>query len=187
MFVSSHYSSLTNLVIMDWFKSLYYSLPPVIGPTINPSVITAKSSPPLYSGDSLPCYTFLLFDVPRETCSSMSILAKRTFVLTSRPLSRLTCAKTTARHHISRRFSVPATPSYVSTNKATVPELEILEKPQLFPNDGFEPILTNSLIEEEMLPGYQADQYYPVRLGEVLGHRYQAFAKVGLGAQQPFG
>ena len=113
----------------------------------------------------------------------MSFLAKRTFVLTSRPLSRLTRAKTTARHHISRRFSVPATsPSYVSTNKATVPESENLEKPQLFPDDGFEPILTNSLIEEEMLPGYQAGQYYPVRLGEVLGHRYQAFAKVGLGS-----
>jgi hypothetical protein len=34
-------------------------------------------------------------------------------------------------------------------------------------------------IEEETLPGYEADHYYPARLGEVLQSRYRIICKLG--------
>ncbi|RAK93356.1 kinase domain protein [Aspergillus costaricaensis CBS 115574] len=36
-------------------------------------------------------------------------------------------------------------------------------------------------IEEETLPTYQPEKYYPVQQGEVLGNRYQVLAKLGYG------
>lgn len=37
-------------------------------------------------------------------------------------------------------------------------------------------------IEEETLPGYLAERYYPVRLGEVSQSRYKVIAKLGYGS-----
>jgi hypothetical protein len=36
-------------------------------------------------------------------------------------------------------------------------------------------------IEEETIPDYKADRFYPVRLGEVFESRYQVVAKLGYG------
>jgi len=36
-------------------------------------------------------------------------------------------------------------------------------------------------VEEERLPGYKAEEYYPVHLGEVFVSRYQVLAKLGYG------
>ena len=36
-------------------------------------------------------------------------------------------------------------------------------------------------IEEETIPEYKAERYYPVQLGEVFNDRYQALAKLGFG------
>lgn len=36
--------------------------------------------------------------------------------------------------------------------------------------------------EEEKLPWYAADQFYPVRIGEVLDFRYKVLGKLGYGA-----
>jgi non-specific serine/threonine protein kinase len=37
-------------------------------------------------------------------------------------------------------------------------------------------------IEEETLPHYQPDQYYPVKIGDVFQSRYQVAGKLGYGA-----
>ncbi|KAL2757273.1 hypothetical protein ACRALDRAFT_2039739 [Sodiomyces alcalophilus JCM 7366] len=46
---------------------------------------------------------------------------------------------------------------------------------------GFELIPASQKIEEETVPGYKAEKYYPVRLGEVFKSRYQVVAKLGYG------
>jgi len=44
------------------------------------------------------------------------------------------------------------------------------------------PVLpTNVRYEEERLPGYKAENYCPVRLGEIFQSRYRVLAKLGFG------
>ena len=40
---------------------------------------------------------------------------------------------------------------------------------------------TDVLLEEETLPRYQADNYYPVRMNEVINMKYRVVAKLGFG------
>ncbi|KAE8356038.1 U4/U6 small nuclear ribonucleo protein PRP4 [Aspergillus coremiiformis] len=54
-------------------------------------------------------------------------------------------------------------------------------EPRVFPSAGFG-LLDKSLeIEEETLPTYQPEKYYPTQIGEVLDNRYQVLAKLGYG------
>ncbi|KAI0136392.1 kinase-like domain-containing protein [Xylariales sp. AK1849] len=53
--------------------------------------------------------------------------------------------------------------------------------PRTFPADGFKKLSMLEEIEEETIPGYEADRFYPVRLGEVFKSRYQVVAKLGFG------
>jgi serine/threonine-protein kinase SRPK3 len=48
-------------------------------------------------------------------------------------------------------------------------------------NPHFERIGASQLIEEETLPDYLAERYYPVRIGELLESRYQVVGKLGFG------
>lgn len=57
-----------------------------------------------------------------------------------------------------------------------------LEEPRAFPTGGFKTIEADQQVEEEELPDYQADRFYPVQLGEVFQDRYQAIAKLGFGS-----
>ncbi|KAK9582371.1 hypothetical protein V6Z93_008707 [Aspergillus fumigatus] len=50
-----------------------------------------------------------------------------------------------------------------------------------FPSSGFELIDHSEKIEEETLPTYHAEKYYPVHIGEVLNNQYQVLAKLGYG------
>ena len=50
-----------------------------------------------------------------------------------------------------------------------------------FSNPHFERIGASQLIEEETLPDYLAERYYPVRIGELLELRYQVVGKLGFG------
>jgi hypothetical protein len=43
-------------------------------------------------------------------------------------------------------------------------------------------IQSSHLIEEEKLPHYRADQFYPVHIGEILNSEYQVLGKLGYGA-----
>lgn len=40
----------------------------------------------------------------------------------------------------------------------------------------------SNLLEEERLPWYRSDQYYPVRIGEIIASRYRVVGKLGYGA-----
>ncbi|KAI2602112.1 kinase-like protein [Hypoxylon sp. NC1633] len=53
--------------------------------------------------------------------------------------------------------------------------------PRKFPSSGFEIIDGSINIEEETLPFYDPRLFYPVRIGEVFGKRYQVVAKLGYG------
>ncbi|KAJ4523061.1 hypothetical protein HRR75_001459 [Exophiala dermatitidis] len=53
--------------------------------------------------------------------------------------------------------------------------------PRTFPTDGFEMLPLHEKYEEEGIPGYKAERFYPVRLGEVFESRYQVVAKLGFG------
>jgi hypothetical protein len=44
---------------------------------------------------------------------------------------------------------------------------------KVFPTTGFETLPEIKEIEEETLPGYSPEDYYPVRFGEVFESRYQ--------------
>ncbi|OAA59540.1 protein kinase-like protein [Niveomyces insectorum RCEF 264] len=55
------------------------------------------------------------------------------------------------------------------------------QQPRAFQTTGFEVIDPAQKVEEERLPCYRSDEYYPVRMGEVLQSRYQVVAKLGYG------
>ncbi|KAE8152354.1 U4/U6 small nuclear ribonucleo protein PRP4 [Aspergillus avenaceus] len=50
-----------------------------------------------------------------------------------------------------------------------------------FPTSGFELIDSAAEIEEETLPTYRPEKFYPIHLGETLNGRYQILAKLGYG------
>ncbi|EEU37263.1 uncharacterized protein NECHADRAFT_92250 [Fusarium vanettenii 77-13-4] len=50
-----------------------------------------------------------------------------------------------------------------------------------FPSKGFQLLPASRKLEEETLPDYRAERFYPVKLGEVFASRYQAVAKLGFG------
>ncbi|KAK3307672.1 kinase-like domain-containing protein [Chaetomium strumarium] len=54
-------------------------------------------------------------------------------------------------------------------------------KSLVFPSTSFRQIPLERKLEEELLPGYVASRYYPVRLGQILKDRYQIVGKLGLG------
>ncbi|KAL2810492.1 kinase-like protein [Aspergillus granulosus] len=55
-------------------------------------------------------------------------------------------------------------------------------EPRIFPSSGFNIIDSTLKIEEETLPGYLAERYYPVHIGEVFNSRYQILTKLGFGS-----
>ncbi|KAJ3466954.1 hypothetical protein MRS44_004518 [Fusarium solani] len=65
----------------------------------------------------------------------------------------------------SRQFSSPSTPS----------------RPREFPSSGFEVIDPSQKVEEERLPFYKLEDYYPMQIGQVLENRYHVVAKLGYG------
>jgi serine/threonine-protein kinase SRPK3 len=55
-------------------------------------------------------------------------------------------------------------------------------KPLNFSNANFVRIPECHKIDEETLPDYLASRYYPARIGQVLGERYQIVGKLGFGS-----
>lgn len=74
----------------------------------------------------------------------------------------------------------PGLPSITRTRRA-VTSKQWTSAPREFPTAGFGLIDTSMEIEEETLPNYHPDKYYPVQQGEVLRERYQILAKLGYG------
>ncbi|KAH7237314.1 kinase-like domain-containing protein [Fusarium solani] len=50
-----------------------------------------------------------------------------------------------------------------------------------FPSEGFDVLPIDRKVEEETLPEYRAEGFYPVKLGEVFASRHQVVAKLGFG------
>ena len=65
----------------------------------------------------------------------------------------------------SRKYSGPVTPL----------------PPREFPSSGFAIIGPSQKVEEERLPFYNRDDYYPMRIGVLIKDRYQVVAKLGFG------
>ncbi|GAB0135269.1 hypothetical protein EsDP_00003614 [Epichloe bromicola] len=55
-------------------------------------------------------------------------------------------------------------------------------EPRAFPSHGFDIIDNDRNIEEEELPEYDPDHFYPVRLGEIFDGRFQTVTKLGYGS-----
>ncbi|GAW24058.1 hypothetical protein ANO14919_136370 [Xylariales sp. No.14919] len=53
--------------------------------------------------------------------------------------------------------------------------------PRKFPSTGFEVIDPDKKVEEERLPFYQMEDFYPMHIGEVVGGHYQVVGKLGYG------
>jgi hypothetical protein len=81
-------------------------------------------------------------------------------------------------HLRSSSFLLRSTP--VNTPRRTIMSPS-QRTPRQFPGSGFELLDSNTEIEEETLPTYEPEKYYPVQQGEVLNDRYQTIAKVGYG------
>ncbi|KNG88037.1 putative protein kinase [Aspergillus nomiae NRRL 13137] len=68
----------------------------------------------------------------------------------------------------------------LSTVQTPMPNSRDEERP--LPTSGFQIIDADHLVEEEELPDYKEDRFYPVRLGEIFQDRYQVIAKFGFGS-----
>lgn len=68
----------------------------------------------------------------------------------------------------------------IASLKSFMPKLP--EERLSLPTSGFQIIEADLLVEEEELPDYKADRFYPVRLGDVFEDRYQVIAKLGFGS-----
>lgn len=55
-------------------------------------------------------------------------------------------------------------------------------KPRRFPSRGFDVIDKDEVVEEEGLPGYEPEHFYPARLGDVFNDRFQIVTKLGYGS-----
>ncbi|KZF22425.1 kinase domain protein [Xylona heveae TC161] len=55
-------------------------------------------------------------------------------------------------------------------------------QPRVFSSSGFTNIDLSKPIEEETLPDYLAERYYPVHIGEIYNSRYQVVTKLGFGS-----
>ncbi|KAK9258479.1 kinase-like domain-containing protein [Lipomyces tetrasporus] len=55
-------------------------------------------------------------------------------------------------------------------------------QPRAFPSESFDAIGKDQLVEEETMPEYKSEHFYPVRLGEVFNDRFQTLAKLGYGS-----
>lgn len=50
------------------------------------------------------------------------------------------------------------------------------------PTSGFEELAIDDLLDEEISPWYDAEDFYPVQIGEVFQSRYQVIGKLGYGS-----
>lgn len=92
------------------------------------------------------------------------------------------CRASNPRHIPSaRRLITPYQRSRFFVRNIASSSTRCAVQPRCFPTDGFTLLPTDVKYEEERLIGYQAGDYYPVRLGEVFDDRYQIVAKLGFG------
>ncbi|KAE8148265.1 kinase-like protein [Aspergillus avenaceus] len=80
------------------------------------------------------------------------------------------------RHLTSPRLSF----SFVSQRRTIA--TTHMSQPRRFPSSGFHLLDSSTTIEEETLPDYLEERYYPVHIGEVFQSQYQVVTKLGFGS-----
>ncbi|PGH12471.1 CMGC/SRPK protein kinase [Helicocarpus griseus UAMH5409] len=101
----------------------------------------------------------------RSPCPSLNSI--------STPLSDR--SKPSAASHAAHKTSIERIVRTMSSSPLSAAPL----KPRIFPSPGFEVVDPSELIEEETLPEYKADSYYPVYIGQIFRDRYQVVGKLG--------
>ncbi|CAK96886.1 kinase-like protein [Aspergillus niger ATCC 13496] len=78
--------------------------------------------------------------------------------------------------------SIARISSKVAYSRRCAHTTTLSQKPRVFPGSGWENIDPSVLIEEESIPTYKPEKFYPVRIGEIFNHRYQVVGKLGYGS-----
>ncbi|OJJ49864.1 hypothetical protein ASPZODRAFT_59299 [Penicilliopsis zonata CBS 506.65] len=85
---------------------------------------------------------------------------------------------TSCRH----RIYLPSSPRTKSVPRRTfLSASRWSSTPRVFPSSGFELLDQSIELDEETLPTYRPENYYPVHQGEILNDQYQTLAKIGYG------
>ncbi|KAJ1706752.1 srpk [Aspergillus flavus] len=61
-------------------------------------------------------------------------------------------------------------------------QMSSISQPRVFSNHASRELDSSGNVEEETLPHYIAERYYPVRIGEIFQSRYQVLTKLGYGS-----
>lgn len=80
-----------------------------------------------------------------------------------------------------QRPSYPELSSLCPSPRRTAASIQI-SRPRVFPTSGFDILDPSTKFEEETLPDYLKERYYPVHVGEVFNSRYQVITKLGFGS-----
>lgn len=83
---------------------------------------------------------------------------------------------------LTRRLSFNSSILHIDFSKRSIPDLRSPSAPRSFPALGWEAIDPSIPIEEESIPTYRPDKFYPVYIGEVFDQRYQVVGKLGYGS-----
>lgn len=110
---------------------------------------------------------------------TMSFLTRRVFILSHHARSNITSMSAYSR--ITMRSLWTGLLKSLST-KLLKPAPKLPEEPRSLPTSGFHTVDPDRLVEEEELPDYKADRFYPVHLGEIFEERYQVLGKLGFGS-----
>ena len=106
--------------------------------------------------------------------------ARCTRVLSTRKASPITLYSPSGFQRLSPFPGLPSI-TRTSSRRTVMSSSRWTSAPRKFPSSGFDLIDTSVEIEEETLPNYHPDKYYPVQQGEILNDRYQILAKLGYG------
>lgn len=79
-------------------------------------------------------------------------------------------------------FNIASTIPRTVLSKRGIADLRAASQPRAFPSLGWDNIDPSLLIEEETIPTYKPERFYPVHIGEVFKHRYQVVGKLGYGS-----
>ncbi|CAK7222007.1 hypothetical protein SBRCBS47491_004721 [Sporothrix bragantina] len=77
---------------------------------------------------------------------------------------------------------MPLREAFSSNVAKFLPALRPRSAPRVLPTAGFDEVPPDQLVEEETMPEYRVDHFYPVHLGEVFHDRYQVLAKLVYGS-----
>lgn len=76
--------------------------------------------------------------------------------------------------------SIIARPGSSKRGMADLPRRS--SEPRVFPASGWDNVDSSLLIEEETIPTYRPEKFYPVRIGDIFNNRYQVVGKLGYGS-----